>query len=134
MHRAHHKWHSRSLNRDMELLQFGHAGPPMIVFPSSMGTFFEYENMGMVDAVAGKLEHGALQLFCVSSVDTESWYDRHVHPRDRVIRHPSTFTWCVSMGGAFDISQFLDGYYDDDAYFLNPLHFLANLGDSGYLD
>ena len=38
------------------------------------------------------------------------------------------------MGGAFDISQFLDGYYDQDAYFLNPLHFLPNLTDSAYLD
>src|SRR5688572_12131728 len=87
MHRQYHRWYSHALTRDMELLQFGHAGPPMIVFPSSMGTFFEYENMGMVDAVAGKLEHGALQLFCVSSVDTESWYNRHAHPRDRVRRH-----------------------------------------------
>jgi esterase/lipase superfamily enzyme len=177
MHRQYHRWHSHALNRDMELLQFGHAGPPMIVFPSSMGAFFEYEDRGMVAAVAGKLEHGGLQLFCVSAVDTESWYNRRAHPRDRVARHlqyeryllddvvplvhqvnsyrgigltgcsfggyhamvtalrnPYTFTSCVSMGGAFDISQFLNGYYDDDAYFLNPLHFLGNLNESAYLD
>ena len=67
--------HAR-LHRDMELLVFGHAGPPMIVFPSSMGAFFEYEDRGMIDALADKLEHGALQLFCVSSVDSESWYNR----------------------------------------------------------
>ena len=41
----------------------------------------------MIAALAGKLEHGALQLFCVSSVDSESWYNRHVHPRQRVRRH-----------------------------------------------
>src|SRR5687768_3550325 len=87
MHRAHHKWYSRSLNRDMDLLIFGHAGPPMIVFPSSMGAFFEYEDRGMIDAVRDKLEHGGLQLFCVSSVDSESWYNRSVHPRQRVRRH-----------------------------------------------
>ena len=87
MHRSHHRWYSRSLDRDMELLVFGHAGPPMIVFPSSMGAFFEYEDRGMIGALAGKLEHGALQLFCVSSVDSESWYNRHIHPRQRVTRH-----------------------------------------------
>jgi esterase/lipase superfamily enzyme len=38
------------------------------------------------------------------------------------------------MGGAFDITQFLDGYYDEDAYFLNPTHFLPNLADRHYLD
>ena len=42
----------------MDLLIFGHAGPPMIVFPSSMGAFFEYEDRGMIDSLAGKLEHG----------------------------------------------------------------------------
>jgi esterase/lipase superfamily enzyme len=161
----------------MELLVFGHAGPPMLVFPSSMGAFFEYEDRGMVGAVADKLERGALQLFCVSSVDGESWYNRRVHPRDRVRRHlqyedyilgevvplvhhlnhhgaigvtgcsfgayhamvialrqPYTFTWCVTMSGAFDITQFVDGYFDEDCYFLNPPSFVPNLSDAYYLD
>src|SRR5262245_60671488 len=87
MNRQYHCWYSRSLNRDMELLLFGHAGPPVIVFPSSMGAFFEYEDNGMVAAVAEKLERGWLQLYCVTSVDGESWYNRHTHPRDRVRRH-----------------------------------------------
>ena len=64
----------------MELLVFGHAGPPMIVFPTSMGAFFEYEDRGMIGALAGKLEHGGLRLFCVSSVDSESWYAKQRAP------------------------------------------------------
>jgi esterase/lipase superfamily enzyme len=177
MHRSYHNWHSQSLHRDMELLVFGHAGPPVIVFPSSMGAFFEYEDRGMVDAVADKLEGGALQLICVSSVDSESWYNRNVHPRQRLTRHlqyesyllsdvvpfvhhinrhgpigvtgcsfgayhamvfalrkPYIVTSCVTMGGAFDISQFLNGYHDHDAYLLNPPAFLPNLHDPYYLD
>ena len=73
MVRDHHKWFSRSLNRDMEMLAFGHEGPPVIVFPTSQGAFFEYEDRGMIDALADKLEHGKLRLFCVASVDHESW-------------------------------------------------------------
>jgi esterase/lipase superfamily enzyme len=38
------------------------------------------------------------------------------------------------MGGAFDITQFLDGYFDEDCYFLNPPSFLPGLGDAYYLD
>ena len=41
MHRDYHRWYSKSLSRDMELLAFGHAGPPYIVFPTSIGAFFE---------------------------------------------------------------------------------------------
>ena len=72
MTRDYHRWYSRSLNRDMELLVFGHGGMPYIVFPSSMGAFFEFEDRGMVQAVAEKLDRGWLQLVCVSSVDSES--------------------------------------------------------------
>jgi esterase/lipase superfamily enzyme len=50
------------------------------------------------------------------------------------LRQPYTFTWCVTMSGAFDITQFLDGYFDEDCYFLNPPGFLPDLSDGYYLD
>jgi esterase/lipase superfamily enzyme len=177
MNRQYQRWYSRSLNRDMEMLVFGHAGAPVLVFPSSMGAFFEYEDRGMVRALAEKLEQGWLQLYCVSSVDGESWYNRATHPRNRVrrhlqyedyilndvvplvrhlnhhgnigvtgcsfgayhamvfaLRHPYTFNSCITMGGAFDITQFLDGYFDEDCYFLNPPSFFVNMSDDFYLD
>jgi esterase/lipase superfamily enzyme len=71
----------------MELLEFGHAGPALIVFPTSRGRFYEYEDRGMVGAVSGRLESGNLRLYCVDSVDAESWYAYHKHPGARVWRH-----------------------------------------------
>ena len=71
----------------MELLVFGHGGQPMIVFPTSMGAFFEYEDRGMIAAVADKIEHGALQLICVSTLDTETFYAKDRHPRARIDRY-----------------------------------------------
>lgn len=87
MNREYHKWWSPRLNRDMELLVFGHAGQPMLVFPTSMGKFYEYEDRGMVAAVSARIQGGHLQLFCVDSVDTESWYCKWAHPSGRVRRH-----------------------------------------------
>jgi len=87
MKREYHKWFSPSLGRDMELLVFGHSGVPALVFPTSQGRFYEFEDRGMVNAVAGELEHGHLQLFCVDSIDSESWYNRAVPPRWRIARH-----------------------------------------------
>jgi esterase/lipase superfamily enzyme len=82
-----HKWFSPRLGRDMELLVFGHAGLPTIVFPTSCGRYYEFEDRGMVHAVAGQIERGEIQLFCVDSVDAESWYNRDVGPRWRIARH-----------------------------------------------
>lgn len=177
MRREYHRWRSRQLDRDMELLLFGHGGRAIVVFPTSMGSFFEYEDRGMIAALRDKLEAGRLQLFCLSTVDDESFYGRHLPPRMRLdrylqyerylledvvpfvqyangaptagvtgcsfgayhaltmaLRHPDVLTSCITVGGAFDISRFLDGYYDTDAYLLSPPHFLPGLDDPWFLD
>jgi len=176
MNREYHKGYSQELHRDMEALVFGHAGTPLLVFPTSMGRFFEYEDRGMISVLAPKIDAGELQVFCPDAVDLESWYNKAVHPRQRVLRHvqyeryilheflpfvrwknstarlavtgcsfggyhavnfslkhPDVVTHCVSMSGAFDIHQFLDGYYDDDCYFNCPQDFLPNMSDDWFL-
>ncbi len=87
MNREYHKWHSSRLGREMELLVFGHAGLPAIVYPTSGGRFFEFEDRGMIGALAGKIDAGQLQVCCVDSIDMESWYNRNVPPRWRIARH-----------------------------------------------
>lgn len=71
----------------MELLVFGHAGARALVFPTSQGRFFEWEDRGMVDALSDQIRNGWLQLICVDSVDNESWYAGWKHPVDRALRN-----------------------------------------------
>ena len=87
MHREYLHWDSPNLGRRMELLWFGHWGRPVVAFPTSGGSFHEIEERGLVAALAGKIEGGELQLCCVDTVDQESWYNRWIHPADRVRRH-----------------------------------------------
>jgi esterase/lipase superfamily enzyme len=81
------KEYSHSLGRDMELLHFGHAGTPLLVFPTSMGRYYQWEDFGLVGGIADFIESGAVQLICVDSVDGESWYARDRPPGERVSRH-----------------------------------------------
>ena len=46
-----YKEYSHNLGRDMEFKVYGHSGRPFLVFPCQDGRFFDYENMGMIDAV-----------------------------------------------------------------------------------
>jgi esterase/lipase superfamily enzyme len=71
----------------MDLLVFGHAGARGIVFPTSMGRFFEWEDRGMIGTLGEALERGWLQLYCVDSVDEDSWYAKWKWPGDRAYRH-----------------------------------------------
>jgi len=87
MNREYHHWVSQNLGRSMETLVFGQGGAPVLVFPTTMGRFFQYEDFGMVAALETKLDQGLIQLFCPDSVDAESWYNKAVPPRQRVLRH-----------------------------------------------
>ena len=87
MNREYHRWHSLALNRDMELLVFGHAGAKVLVFPTSLGKYYEWEDRGMIGVLGEQLDRGWIQLFCVDSVDAESWYARWAHPGGRAWRH-----------------------------------------------
>lgn len=86
MQREYHRWYSPALQREMELLVFGHAGARVLVFPSSLGKFYEWEDRGMVDVLREHVENGWLQLYCVDSVDAEAWYARWKHPGARAWR------------------------------------------------
>lgn len=87
MNREYHSWHSPSLNREMEMLVFGHGGARVLVFPTSMGRFYEWEDRGMMGALSKHLEGGWIQMYCVDSVDAESWYARWKDPGARAWRH-----------------------------------------------
>jgi esterase/lipase superfamily enzyme len=95
MRRDYHKWYSPSLGRDMEMLIFGDGGLPALVFPTSCGRFFEFEEFGMCSAIGDKLERGEVQLFCVDSVDAESWYNRDVPPRWKIARQLQYEAYCM---------------------------------------
>lgn len=87
MHRSYHAWHSPALGRTMELLVFGHGGAPVLIFPTSRGRFYEFEDRDMVASLAHQIEQGWLQLICVDSVDEESWYNYGADAGARLFRH-----------------------------------------------
>lgn len=49
------------------------------------------------------------------------------HAVNFALRHPYVVSHLFSMSGAFDIRMFMDGHYDDNVYFNNPVDFLPGL-------
>jgi esterase/lipase superfamily enzyme len=87
VNREYVKWYSPTLGRHMDLLWFGHAGRPMIWFPTSKGRFYQNEDFGLIGSVSDHLEAGRLQVACVDSVDDESFYATNRQPAERIARH-----------------------------------------------
>jgi esterase/lipase superfamily enzyme len=178
MHVEQHGWHSSRVGRGMGLRVYGHYGSPILVFPTSGGDEREYEGQGMLDALGHHVDAGKVKLFCVGSVNHESWYNKQAHPRHRswmqamydgyvadevvpfiyehcrtpgigitttgasfgayhavnsLFKHPHVFRGCLALSGVYDIKRFMDGDYDDNCYFNNPIDYVANLSDPWYL-
>jgi esterase/lipase superfamily enzyme len=177
MKREYHRWLSPALGRDMELLVFGDQGARVLVFPTSMGRFYDWEDRGMIGALGDYIQRGSLQLFCVDSVDAETWYSNNTHPSQRArrhdqfdhylvsevlpfsvklnsnpfvvaagasfggyhainfgLRHADKVNRVLSMSGLCDVRRFLDGYYDENVYFNNPVDYLSNEHEPSRLD
>jgi esterase/lipase superfamily enzyme len=56
------------------------------------------------------------------------------HALNTAFRNPDKVGYLFSLSGAFNIKQFIMGYYDDDCYYNNPPDFLNGLNDEWYLN
>lgn len=81
------KWYSPNLSGDTEMLVFGHAGHPVILFPTSMGSFHENKDMGLIESARWFIEQGLVKIYCVSSIDKQSFYAKNLHPAQRIANH-----------------------------------------------
>ena len=166
-HEHYHKWYSPRLSRNIETLSFGTRGYPVVLFPTSRGRFHENKDFKLIESVEWFLHEGLVKIYCPDGIDDLSWYNKSIHPADRVrnhilydqmllhelvplaqretgvgrvamagcsfggyhatnfaFRHPEVVKYVFNMGAAFDIKDQLDGYYDDNVYFNNPMDFI----------
>ncbi|QJD95528.1 esterase family protein [Mucilaginibacter robiniae] len=162
-----HRWYSHHLGRDLEMLVFGTRGYPVILFPTSQGSFHQNKDHGLIDSVRWFVNEGLIKIYCPDSLDGLTWYNKGIHPGDRAwnyelydrmlhdelvpwamhecgvhqvavagcsfggyhaanyaFKHPERVAHLFSMGGAFDIKMFTDGYYNDTIFYNNPVDYL----------
>ena len=177
MHEHLHRWHSPNLNMEIEVLAFGTRGYPVILFPTSLGRFYENKDFKLIESVAWFINEGLVKIYCPDGIDRLSWYNKSIHPADRVrnhiqydlmllqelvplaqretgvgkvatagcsfggyhatnfaFKHPDVVKYVFNMGAAFDIKGQLDGYYDDNVYFNNPMDFLPSAENHAFQD
>lgn len=81
------------IDRGMTVITYGHYGRPVLVFPSEAGRAWDFENNGMVDAVAGLINDGRVKLYCVDSLDADTWADKGAPIEERALRHEVYTRW-----------------------------------------
>ena len=66
-------WYSPALQCDMSVRIYGSGETPLIIFPVQDGMRDNFANFGMIDHLENDIISGRIQLFCVDTVDRESW-------------------------------------------------------------
>jgi esterase/lipase superfamily enzyme len=71
----------------MEFKVYGHTGKPILVFPTSRGKFYQYEDSGMIGAISSFIENGSVQVWACDGIDGETLLGGDGHTYDRVQLH-----------------------------------------------
>ena len=167
-------WFSNNLNIEMPLVAYGHAGYPLLMFPTAAADYLEYERFHLVDAIRPFIDAGKIRAYSINSVNRYSLLNEQMPPQmkaqlltqydrylsDEVLplirsdsgddnarplttgaslgaflalntycKHPDLYRGTIAMSGGYDIKSYLQGYYDDNVYFNNPVDYLSNLND-----
>jgi esterase/lipase superfamily enzyme len=79
------------------VVAYGHWGRPVLVFPAEAGRAWDFQDNGMVDAVADLVDAGRIKLYCVDSFDAQSWSDPALPLEERARRHGAYESWILEQ-------------------------------------
>src|SRR5437867_11823211 len=82
------KWYTPYLSRAFEMLAFGEGrGLPLILFPTSFGRYYQNKDFGLVGSVSSYIDAGKVTVYCPDAIDLDSFYNKGIHPADRLRTH-----------------------------------------------
>ncbi len=87
MQRDIQSWWSPRLNKEMEIVTYGHFGFAVLLFPTAAADYLEYERFQLIDTLRPLIEGGKIKVFSINSINMESWLNNHMQPRHKAIRH-----------------------------------------------
>ncbi len=87
------RWYSHNLGFELDMLVFGDRGRPVILFPTSMGRYYQNKDFGLIDAASWFVNEGLVKIYCPDSIDTLTWYNKSIHPAERA----KNYTWYDKM-------------------------------------
>jgi esterase/lipase superfamily enzyme len=93
MNRILDSWQSSALSEDMPIACYGDAGPALLMFPSAAADYLEYERFYLIDSIKDQIEAGKVRCFSINSINSQSWLNDQIEPRQKAIRHQQFNTY-----------------------------------------
>ena len=80
-------WYSPSLYKNMDVAVYGHYGFALLMIPTAASDYLEYERNGLIESIRPFIDAGKVKVFCIGSINDESWLNPHMHGYDKAVRH-----------------------------------------------
>ena len=87
--------YSEILRQNMTVKIYGEGGLPLLVFPTQDAMSDNFENFGMIDTLKNFLNEKKIQLFCVDTVDKETWSNIYGDKVWRAARQESYYNYII---------------------------------------
>ena len=65
-------WFSHNLNIEMPLVAYGHAGYPLLMFPTAAADYLEYERFHLIEAIRPFIDSCKIRAYSINSVNRYS--------------------------------------------------------------
>jgi esterase/lipase superfamily enzyme len=146
MRREIHQWYSPRLNKNMEIVVYGHYGDALLLLPTAAADFLEYERFQLISSIQHLIEAGKFKVFSINSINNESWLNRNMHPRHKAIRHqqfngyvehevvPFIRTFTSSSSPIYISGASLGALHSANLFFRRPDLFSGVIAMSGLYD
>jgi esterase/lipase superfamily enzyme len=87
MHREINSWYSPRLNKEMEIVEYGHFGFALLLLPTAAADYLEYERFLLIDAIQPYIDSGKIKVYSINSINSESWLNSKLSGRQKIVRH-----------------------------------------------
>jgi len=57
-----------------------------------------------------------------------------LHAMNLFLKRPDMLQGVIAMSGVYDLTEYSDGFYDEQVYFNSPIHYIPNLSDHQTLE
>ncbi|HKG15004.1 MAG TPA: alpha/beta hydrolase-fold protein [Pyrinomonadaceae bacterium] len=73
-------WQSPALGMEMPLVAYGHAGYPLLMFPTAAADFLEYERFHLINSIKPLVDAGRVRPYSINSVNRYSLMNEQAPP------------------------------------------------------
>lgn len=146
MERRIDSWYSENLDKEMEIVTYGHYGFPLLLFPTAAADFLEYERFLLLRAIEGPINEGKVKVFSINSINSEAWLNKNVHPKfkgqrqqqynEYICQEVVPYIWesCQSDLGIVTAGASLGAFHAANQLFRRPDLFDGVIAMSGVYD